>query len=39
MNAASVYHFAGSWSQSVDLSIDSQLDISQPHIMSLTEFN
>lgn len=34
-----VYHFAGSWPQSVDVSIDSQLDISQPHIMSLTEFN
>ena len=30
-----VYHFAGSWSQSLDILVGTQLDISQPHIMSL----
>lgn len=35
MNAASAYRFAASWSQSLDISSDSKLDISQLHIMSL----
>lgn len=35
MNAASVYHMAGSWSQSLDISVDSDLDISQFCIMTL----
>lgn len=35
MNTVYVYHFAGSWSQSLDISVDSQLDISQPRIVSL----
>lgn len=35
MNTALVYQLAGSWSQFLDTSVDSQLDISQFQIMTL----